>query len=260
MAFQYVHGDDDLVRLPGVTCTGTTENATYPGSNLINGIPGKPGKLTGTTGNWVVDLGSAKTVQVVAIVHHNLDAGLSVNIQGNATNSWGAPSFSQAITIPSSRGDGFSVNPFLSISQTYRYWRLVIASANSVLPAVGELVLGGTLRTLARGISPGAVRTERRLVMEQKTSLGASLRYDLGVIEREIQAETVASLTGLAALRAWWQSCKGRLTPTLIIPDNSANDCTYALFSESVLEWTWAAPNGQTVPLNFSEVSRGLAL
>ena len=67
-------------------------------TNIYDGNPAKPAKLTTTTGAWRWDFGGAKQLDVAAIIHHNLTAGLNVRIQGNATDAWGAPSLDQATT------------------------------------------------------------------------------------------------------------------------------------------------------------------
>lgn len=260
--FQYVHADEDRAR--SATITGSADSTAYPAANLGNGMPAKPAKLTTTSGNWVFDLGTVQQVDVVALIHHNLDAGLSVRIQANSSNAWDAPALDQAITIPPARADGFTTNAVADLTsisaRSFRYWRLLVSGTNSVACGIGEVVLGGTLRTLPRGISWGAKRTDRHVIKEQKTSVGTSLRYDLGYIERELTAQTIASAANVAALQAWFQSCRGRLVPTLVISDNTVNDCLYALWAGTDLVATRNAPNGQPVALTFTEAPRGLAL
>src|SRR4051812_22337747 len=106
----------DNVADAGVVAVNTgAADATYPASYLTDKNPARPAKLTGTTGSWVWTFAAPQRLDLVALIHHNLTAGLDVKIQGNATNVWGAPTLSQAITIPAYRGD-FPTNPWLDLA------------------------------------------------------------------------------------------------------------------------------------------------
>lgn len=73
----------------------------------------------------VFDLGSARSVYYCAIIDHNFTSGATVKIQGNASDSWGAPSVDVTLTI----ADAITYN--WSTAQTYRYWRLSINDASN---------------------------------------------------------------------------------------------------------------------------------
>lgn len=73
--------------------------------------------------NLVIDLGSAQTPTALVIGHHNLTSGATITLQANASDSWGAPSYSQAISWASD-----TIGYFLS-GQNYRYWRLRLQDA-----------------------------------------------------------------------------------------------------------------------------------
>lgn len=147
----YWRRDDDAAR--DATVTASAEDAAYPAVYLCSEDPAEPAKLTTTSGWWVVDLGSAAAVLAVALIYQYLDAGLTVAIQANASDSWGAPAFSTSLTIPAKRKDGPSyqhwtrnVLEVLSATQTYRYWRLLISGTNSQEVVVGRLLLLTALR------------------------------------------------------------------------------------------------------------------
>src|SRR3954465_12525835 len=96
-----------------VTVNTGGADSQYPAANLFDGHPEKPAKLTGTTGSWVAQFTAGQRVDLVALIHHNLAAGLDIKIQGNATNVWSAPTLSQAFTIPARLLDNFTVNVWL---------------------------------------------------------------------------------------------------------------------------------------------------
>ncbi len=67
------------------------------------------------------DLGAAKGVQLGAFRQHNLGATGTVNLQGNATDAFTAPSVDELLA-----GDAHLRIAYLSALQTYRYWRFLV--------------------------------------------------------------------------------------------------------------------------------------
>jgi hypothetical protein len=107
----------------------------------------------------VIDLESATQVTAFVLYDHNIsqyydlidvdsyelidvDAAelrvgpSTIDLQGNASDSWGSPSYDQSLTI---------ADPLvLYLDQTYRYWRLAIDDAgnNDFYVEIGEIYLG----------------------------------------------------------------------------------------------------------------------
>ena len=113
---------DNVASEATITAQSGTVDTEYPLANLVDENPAKPAKLTTTTGRIMFDFGSAQTIQLIALIHTNLDAGLTVKIQANATDSWGSPSVDLAITIPTVPADSYPLNLWLDLSgSTYSY-------------------------------------------------------------------------------------------------------------------------------------------
>ena len=262
MAFYYVQPNEDAALT--ATVTASAADGAYPAANIVNGIPSKPAKLTTATGYWQFDLGSAKQIYLVALIHHNLVAAQTISLIGtdNPAN-FGSPTVSTVITIPAPHEDGYTTNAWSAsiANNALRYWRIVVGTSNgSVLPAIGEVILASALHTLERGgLGRNAQRAETRLTKEQKTDGGTVLHYDYGVTERSLTGDVIASATGIASIMSWWRSCKGRMTPTLIVPDSSA-DAWYCLFTQPNINYKRQSRFGLPVTLAFTEAPRGLAL
>jgi hypothetical protein len=130
------------VAADAVTVTGSSQqSASFPAENLKT--PQRPFLpwRTGATGaqSAVIDFGSAKTIDTLVLARTNF---ASANIQGNASNSWGSPSFDQAITIdqnPLTRRYQYGA---VLIGFNYRYLRILIPSQTPVDGAAYYL-LGG---------------------------------------------------------------------------------------------------------------------
>lgn len=241
-----------------------TEDPDYPAANLADQNPAKPAKLTTPTGAWLLDFGTAKSVDLVALIHHNLDQGLDVRIQANSSNSWATPPLDQAITIPADHEDGYPVNPFVDLTgispRSYQYWRLAVVGTNSAAVAVGELVIVGTKRTLEVNLSWGATDEEEHPVIEHRTEYGVVTTYDLSVKWRRLVGEVDTTDAGAASLQALMRDARGRARAFLIVPDPDQNDAW--LVRLAAPKWTRRLQflGRHIIGVEFEEISRGLPL
>lgn len=262
----YSHYADNVAPNATVTVNTGTEDPAYPKANLVDRIIVKPAQLTTTTGSWVFAYGSAQRVDWVALPMHNLDAGLEVRIQGNATNSWGAPTLNTTIVIPAYRGDGLPVPCWKDLTGVagystsgFLFWRFVVVGVNTNPVKVGELLLISQKRTLNPNISWGVKKPEQRLIYDNRTAFGHANKYDLGVTPRQLQGDLDTTDAGLAAVAAWWQSCRGTARPFAIVLDEDVNEAWVAEFTGSH-DPTLTINDRNAIPITFEEVSRGLVL
>lgn len=254
---------------PNATITVNTgaEDTTYPAANLSNRIPSKPAQLTGTSGSWVFDWGVAQRVDWVALFHHNLDAGLSVLIQMNATNAWGGPSFSQPITIPAYRQDGFNPGPWLDLTPLagysaggFRFLRLLINAVNSAAVKIGEFGIVSNKRILNPNFDWPVKKPEDRPIIENVTDYGVSTIYDLGVTRRKFSGGLDVSDAIAIDMADWWRGTRGRARPHAFVPDESVNEAWLARFGGNTLDLDQQFLDRNTIPFEIEEVSRGLVL
>lgn len=256
---------------PSATITaraGSTIDAAYPAANLVNINPAKPGKLAETSGGWVFDFGTAVTINLAAIIHHNIAAGSNVRIQANSSDDWdGSPAtpFDVAFTIGTYREDGFPLNPWLDLTalgaHSYRYWSIVVVTAQTNPVAIGEIVLATSARTFTKNLAPGLSDDEDHPIVEHRTDHGVSTVYDLGTTWRSWSGEMpVVSDAGVNAVRALARDARGRARPFVFIPDPAVNDAWYVRLGVSAQSVTRYLMNVSQVPIAFQEVSRGLPL
>lgn len=131
---------NNLIDVVGTTFTPTSEVSTLPVENIANEFRTRVWR-TGTSvadENVVIDLGSAKEVTSIILLDHTLTSGDSaIAIQGNASDSWGAPSVNESLTYAA----GTIIKTFTG--GTYRYWRLKFTKASSgVSRDIGRVFLG----------------------------------------------------------------------------------------------------------------------
>ena len=118
--------------LSGTWISASTQDADFPVTNLASPWrPFQPWKTTaGGAQNAVYDLGAATTVEIIALLRCNFT---SVVIQGNATDSWGAPSYtSGTITLTQNPWNWRYNLALLPVGFTYRFLRISIPSQTPV--------------------------------------------------------------------------------------------------------------------------------
>jgi hypothetical protein len=110
---------------PDATVTASSADADWPVSYLKLYWPTLTHRTTGIASEWWKwDLGAATQVRYFILWNHNFTSGATLTLQANASDSWGAPAYSTAVT----RYSGFVI---AAINQTYRWWRLVVADAGN---------------------------------------------------------------------------------------------------------------------------------
>lgn len=250
-----------------ITASAPDADPDYAAASIVDLDPAKPSKLTTTTGNWVFDFGTAQRVDVAAIIHHNLTAGLEVRIQGHATDAWGAPSFNQPIVIPAYHEDGFPACPFLDLTTLagysaggFRFWRLVVVGTNAAAIAIGEVLLLALKRSVEVNLSWGATEEEEHPLIEHRTDHGVSSITGLGTTWRELAGDLDTTDAGWQSVRSLRRDARGRARGWLAVPDPTLNDALFVRFLETRggRVFTFLDRNG--VAFRLQEVSRGLPL
>jgi len=266
--FLYTRPSDNVGKLGAIAVNTGTGNTAYPAANLIDDRPDIPAKLTGTTGSWVNDLGSAKRIDFVPIINHNLDAGLEVRLQANATNAWGGPTLNDTFTIPAKLADNFRSNVFLNLTtlhpvaadRTFQFWRLIVVGVNSAPVSIGEWPLYGELRNFGvANIQRGSTRRIRRPSLLQRTPGQVRHIYDLGTTLRTVQCEALNDWTTMQAIDAWYRDAQGIAKPFTIVPNVNDDDAWFVSFTDQELSVTRIVPpEHNSVTLEFEELARGL--
>ena len=115
------------------TVTHSSEaNSDLVAENVLHDHIAKLWRTTGKASEWIrFDLGSAKQIKVFSMFSFNLTSSATVTLQANASDSWGSPSFSQALTIPTDSDSNVLQRIVYFLDQTYRYWRVTLADSGN---------------------------------------------------------------------------------------------------------------------------------
>lgn len=129
-----------------LTLTPLTEDANYVVENIQDRRLSKVYRSTADAAQTIVfDAGVGNTIAptTIVIAAHNITDGATIEIQGNATDSWGAPSVDVTLT----HDDGEIIDYTLG-GVGYRYWRLAIDDGSNpdTYIELGRVFLGTFLQ------------------------------------------------------------------------------------------------------------------
>jgi len=234
----------------------------YNKENLYNKIQALPLRCTGKSGEYViVDLGSNVAVTFAGVFNHNLTTGATVfklkgylEATGKPVDGSEAGDYDEDFTVTSGHQ-----NAFLILSETMRYWALLLTeAANPNNLEVGEFVLGThssftknfvyPYTEMLRYIRGESVTPYGQRWLNQKAKVKSFLIDFLGVTDANLLAE----------IQAFFEAIEGD-DPFVFIPDDAAAyswfvNCLSDLSAERVHY------NYNNVSLELVEQARGITL
>jgi len=221
-------GDNEAV---GSTLIETSENAAFPAENMIVLPVSKPYKTAdgGLTGQKVqIDLGSAKSIDIFALVNHNLRSGSTIEMRGGAT----ADPSTLIATITQRADLAWHI---LSASVSHRFWSLTMADAGN---PDNHLRLGyfimGLKTTLTFHIQPEWVRERIKIQRSVENELAIPM---IGAELFRGWRITVSfdglNLTEEDTLHTFLDSLDLKKVPLLLVPDTNENDAYFVRMEES---------------------------
>jgi hypothetical protein len=230
--FFYFHPVDNVAPAAAVTVQTGSEDTDYPKENLTDlgyATIAAPAKLTGTTGAFLLDWGSAQRVDYV-VLWHNFDAALAVSVQMHATNAWGGPTVTTSPTIPAKRADGYTRKVGVDLravsgysTSGFRYLRINISGTNSV-PLGLKVMAYAQVRQLARDFQWGVQDDDHQIGIDMKTDAGVPWAYDLTSAPRVLRGSALLSDADAETVREWHRASAGVVKPFVLVPEPSGTD------------------------------------
>lgn len=181
------------------TITSSGEAAGYPAANVDDENPGAIWQADAYAGDvWLkMDFGAAASLTAAFFNRANFPA---CTIQGNATDVWTSPSFSQAAALvqdeAGNRKGWFDLTTF-----NYRYLRILIASGQTLdnggtVPQLGNLIVGAAADLpVATEFDPGIERNVEEFISDGGNLTGnprGIMRHVLGITFGDTHANMLA--------------------------------------------------------------------
>ena len=157
--------------------SASSENAQYPLSNLQHDFRTKVYRSTSNSDTVVFDMGSTEDVDSIALLD-NWRSGFgvtTVTIEANATDSWGAPSFTTTMTLDQTFGIG--IKEFTQ--ESYRFWRLTLTSTLGYCE-LAHVFIGKAVSITTNGLDYGFSYKNNDLKKESQTRYGQEYIDDIG--------------------------------------------------------------------------------
>jgi hypothetical protein len=173
---------------PTATIAAVSEQAAYPDDNLKIEPVSKTWRTAATqvsNQNVAVDLGSAKSVSIAALVNHNLTSAATITLNGGSSANPDGSQFTTTITW--ARRNAWKI---LTAAETWRYWLFIIddpANPDTYIE-VGLALLGSKI-TLDRAFDFGW--SKRRETVNQ----ALSTEYGVTVAGQNIYQRTRLALS-----------------------------------------------------------------
>ena len=167
------------------TLTPNTENAQFPVENIQDPRTTKVFRTTGTSLALVIDFGTATAIDTIAFKASKTGSiGWTGNLtlEMNASDSWGAPSFSTTITPDLDFNIGYKTFS----TQTYRYARLTAAGSSYV--ELSNIFLGAYVQLADNSIDYGWDHSFSDLTKGSFNRLGQGF-FDENVKQMELSAK-----------------------------------------------------------------------
>lgn len=251
-------------QLSSATLTNPTNGSAsgYALTDLYNGNPAFGWHASAASTFYILlDFGAVlgRAVKLIGFHNHNFDDGVVLTIQGNATDSWGAPTVNSTVTVPAVNADGFRTDFYwlnASQSSSLRYWRIGTTTTNSAAWILGQLWVSNTIRYLPfdqMQMNPGLSIKRVRPVVEHLTPppYNVSLRYPSASRYTVLSGLVKGVRSDVENLRdSWFSTSLGRAVPTTFVNEDTGSgaECFFVIHDQDDMDASqvngqiWQAP------------------
>lgn len=243
----------NLLTASGVVITSSSEATGHADDNLSHAARWKDWRAaTGTSDGWVkFDLGSNRTLQVLAAMDVTIPSGWTFKIQANTTDAWVTPVVNVTATVPSPNYTGV-VSTWLSGPQSLRWVRFFFQSSGaSGTPEIGAVFAGSYLEPSR---SLGASLSVRRMDPSvQRYAIGgqrsAVTRSKFHQVSGTFVLQTTAARE---ALRTAYETI-GATVPAILAVDPADTSLVFYGALQSTLSAEHRGADLWDIPIEFTE-------
>lgn len=115
------------------TATASSEaSSDLAASNVLTANPSEIWRSTGVASEWLkFDQGSAVQITCIGLFNFNFTSSATITLEGNASDSWGAPTYSQALSLVTDSDSVVLKRLVFFLDETFRWWRITFADAGN---------------------------------------------------------------------------------------------------------------------------------
>lgn len=250
--FYYVPPAANVAPQATWTCSAALV-AGYEVGWLTDLRPERPARANAANAWFIADFGAAQRIDLLGVIAPTLASGVALRVQASTLSDFSALAMDVALPGVTQWQDGPTVsgtttykNRWVNLTAEagyatggFRYWRVGCTANTLASFSVAEIVMAASAPGFAFGPQWGGTRAFRRAVVTHVTDHGVRLRYDRGVLVREFDLTFAlpATATGLPAVQAWFMNGQGSARPSLIVPDDTEDECYLVVFHDARLPW-----------------------
>jgi hypothetical protein len=208
----------------GVTITGGTLEVSYEATDLVDGDPSFPVKMTGGTLGATIT-GTSQTVNGVVVVQSNLDAGTAVGFSGG---------FTAAVVMPPVPPNEIRLNGYVEVAPMTASGCAVSIAGHATPIIVGE-ILAGEFQEL-RTLPPDSKLEMVPFEVPYEGEYGG-LSQDRFAEARAYGGSIYVTNTMKKLVDDWWRASRNNSLPSVIVPFPDEDDGVW------VVVWTQYAPS-----------------
>lgn len=211
------------------TLATTSAASGYPSTNLQALPVSSTWRSTNlATQDITIDFGSARAVDLLALVNHNLTSAATITIAAGTTS--GVSDFSVAMSYRQ-----FIAFKWIDGGQTYRYWRIRIADAANPdnFMEVGYVVVGNSTKpnfTMRQGWTSGPEFVNSEVYSEFGTPHVEEM-FRRQVLEMSFGPIRAADMPTLTTL---YTTLMKNVYPVLLLPVRGGTDAFFVRFSNNL--------------------------
>ena len=179
---------NSFVTMTNSMLTARSENASYPKVNCLKQLRlmdvFRAADVTATDYLQVINFGAAQSVEGIALLNVNFD---HVQIQGHASDAWGAPSYAGSSLAVSQNPYTGRYNIFIPLTAwNYQYMRLYIPAG-----------------TVEVGTSNSEWQIGTMVVMSSATALATNMSYGVSQGADEVTEEIGGDIASISNVMGW---------------------------------------------------------
>jgi len=255
---------ENQIRELAAVITPSEESPIYPATNLVLNnccLTFRSLTANATPVRLVIDMGAAVACDAIAMANINIRDTATVTIEANATDSWGAPTYSQTISLADYLGDPNDFQYNFAATKTFRYWRLSITDNGNPdgFIEIGELFIGTPI-ALTDIHDSGIPVTISPNNIEHRTEYGQAYVYERSQVKTwELNWSNVQTETR-DELKAFFNAIASNARPLFLTMAGEDANQTYFCRIVSPLESSRISFDVYVIRLRFQEEAKGLIL
>ena len=236
----------------------------------------RPSRCNTTACMWQATFSVPRRIDLVGFIAPMVGAGYSLVVQGSNFTDFSSPPLNIVVTsgIPWPDSGQFGTGPetfknkWIDLRNWpgytpagYQYWRFGSPESGRANFGIGEIWLSSTVREFKYGPQRGNHKIMTRQVITHMTERGVRLSYDRGSMAREFDFQFRLPSGGgnaLDILTSWFSNAQGSTMPSLIVPDDTEEECYMVVWDEAKLPWVREIPGMNLADVRLRELTSGI--